>query len=158
MLAQIASVKNIISIDFAQNVELMKVLNYQVVVPRNIFHVDDHMDDLVIYFALGSILDKDYFTYQDWHPKKEGKFDSLDVSLVELKCYRFGKKSYWSEGFVAPLSWLRHYIDIEKNPVKLGDDVTQIMKVKQGQGILHVFFIKLVVLKDDLFLFEILSS
>lgn len=130
MSTQIGRVEKLISIG-ASNVELMEILNYKTIVPQKMFKEGD----LAIFFSPGSIIDKDFYTSDDWHPNSAYPWKQTDVDLVQVKLFSIGKKSYWSEGIVAPMSWLSHYLDMKEHPLKEGDDVTQILKVKRGERI-----------------------
>lgn len=112
-MAQIVRVDGLSIIEGMQNIELAYVLGWQCIVKKNDFKVGD----LAIYFCIDSILDPNHPNFKFLAGKRlktKKMFDTL------------------SQGLLGPLTWLTDYdnsIDLSK--IKLGDDVTNILRVKK---------------------------
>jgi RNA ligase (TIGR02306 family) len=112
-MATIVTVAGFEEIPKATNINLVtfKENNWKVVTKKNEFKIDD----LAIYFSIGSIMDTE---------NKE--FDFLSNKPLKTKKIL----GAISQGLVGPISWLVYYnVDITK--IKPDDDMTSIMKVKK---------------------------
>src|ERR1700744_5266369 len=111
MMAQIVRIEKISPIEKADKIELATVLGWNVVTKKDEFKIDD----LAIYFTIGSILDP----------------DNADVKFLNNKPLKTKRiLGIISQGLLGPLSWLNYY-GIESKDFKEGDDVTTQMKVKK---------------------------
>ena len=109
-LAQIVRILDLIPIPNADNIELAKVLGWQCVVKKNQFKIND----LVIYFAIDSILPENQYT--------------SFLKGERLKTKRI--KGELSQGLITPLfSFLNEENNQKLQNVIEGDDVTDLLKV-----------------------------
>ncbi|AYV82700.1 MAG: RNA ligase [Hyperionvirus sp.] len=109
-MAQVVTIDKIAPIENATNIELAFILGWQCVVKKDEFKVND----LAIYFSIDSVLDPD----------------------VEVMKFLLGKRlktkkilGALSQGLLAPLVWLKLFVS--ELAVKLGDDVTKMMRVRK---------------------------
>jgi RNA ligase (TIGR02306 family) len=111
-LAQIVKVINIEAIDGADKIELASVLGWKVAVKK-----DDKFSigDLAIYFSIDSVLDT--------NPRTEF------LGGKRLKTKKI--LGVYSQGLLAPLSWLADYVDMTTFECKEDMDVTELLKVKK---------------------------
>jgi RNA ligase (TIGR02306 family) len=111
ILAQIVKIVSIEPIIGADKIEFAQVLGWEVVVKKEEFKIGD----LVIYFNIGSILDKDF----------------SETSFLRGKPLMTKKiRGVISQGLVGPLDWLKFY-GADPSQFKEDDDVTKLLKVQK---------------------------
>lgn len=109
-MARVVVVRDVINIPKSQNLEIVSVLGWKVVVRKGQFKVGD----LVIYFSIDSVLE-----------------DLPETQFLERKPLKKKKiMGIISEGLVSPLEWFRHYGD--PSSLKEGMDITKEMKVMKA--------------------------
>ena len=110
-LAQVVKITALEPIKGADKIELATVLGWQVVVKKDEFKIGE----LVLYFSIGAILDK----------------DNPNTSFLEGKVLKTRKiRGALSQGLVGPLSWLVPY-NVDPSKVSEDDDVTKELNVKK---------------------------